>query len=68
MDKSISSSERLMRLPEVLARIPVGRSTWWGWVATGRAPRPVRLGDRCTCWRESEVLALMSPNQQAEGR
>jgi prophage regulatory protein len=49
---------RLIRLREVLKLVPVAASTWWQWVATGKAPAPVRLGNRCTCWRYSEIVAL----------
>ena len=52
------TENRLIRLPEVLEILPIARSTWWGWVASGKAPAPVRLGNRCTCWRYSEVIAL----------
>lgn len=49
---------RLLRLPQVLAIIPVSRSCWWQWVRDGKAPKPVYLGDRCTCWRYADVIAL----------
>lgn len=48
---------RLIRLKEVLTLVPVRSSTWWAWVAAGRAPGPIRLSSRCTCWRYSEVIA-----------
>lgn len=51
---------RLIRLKEVLQLVPVAPSTWWAWVATSKAPAPVRLGNRCTCWRYSDVIALAS--------
>ena len=35
---------RLLRLPQVLAIIPVSRSCWWQWVRDGKAPQPVYLG------------------------
>jgi predicted DNA-binding transcriptional regulator AlpA len=49
---------RLIRLREVLQLVPVAASTWWLWVKEGKAPQPVRLGERCTCWRYSDVIAL----------
>lgn len=57
---------RLLRLPEVLRIIPVARSTWWGWVAAGIAPAPVRLG-RTTAWRYSDLVALIEQNA-SQGR
>ncbi len=49
---------RLIRLQEVLKIIPVSRSCWWAWVGAGKAPTPIRLGRRCTCWRYADVVAL----------
>lgn len=57
------TTDKLMRLPQVLEVVPVSKSTWWNWCKQGIAPAPVRLG-RTTCWRESDVMALM---QQREG-
>ena len=46
---------RLLRLPEVLARVGLRRSAWYELVSAGRAPQPCRLGQRCVAWVESEV-------------
>jgi predicted DNA-binding transcriptional regulator AlpA len=54
---------RLIRVKEVLTLIPVTMSTWYAWVASGRAPQPIRLGARCTCWRYSDVVALASADR-----
>ncbi|TCI09931.1 AlpA family phage regulatory protein [Dyella soli] len=43
----------------VPALIPVGKSTWWAGVKTGRYPRPVKLGERITAWRVEDVRALI---------
>ncbi|MFM0543738.1 AlpA family phage regulatory protein [Paraburkholderia strydomiana] len=50
----------LLRLPEVLARIPVSRATWYAGVKIGRYPEPVSLGPRCVAWRASEIQQLVS--------
>ncbi len=34
-------------------------STWWAGVKSGRFPKPVRLGERMTCWKGSDLLALV---------
>ena len=49
---------RLIRLPEVLAIVPVSKSTWWAGVKPGSYPPPIKLGPRLTCWRLKEVLEL----------
>jgi predicted DNA-binding transcriptional regulator AlpA len=45
-----------LRLPEVLALIPVGKSTLYAWIASGRFPPPVKLG-RCSAWRVEDIRA-----------
>jgi prophage regulatory protein len=52
-------NDKLLRLPEVLARVPVGRATWFNGVKTGRFPAGVKLGPKTTCWRESDITALI---------
>lgn len=44
-----------IRLPEVLKIIPVGKSTWWAGVKSGRFPAPVKLGKRITAWSVEEI-------------
>lgn len=38
--------------------IDVSPSTWWAGVRTGRFPAPVRMGERMTVWRGSDLLAF----------
>ena len=44
-----------LRLPQILKIIPVGRSTWWHWVAIGKAPKPLKLGPKTTVWRMEDI-------------
>jgi prophage regulatory protein len=51
-----------VRLKSILAPqgpIPVGRSTWWAGVRTGRFPKPVKLGPRTTAWRVEDIRVLI---------
>ncbi len=48
-----------LRLPQVLALIPVSRSAWWAGCKSGRYPKPVKLGPRTTAWRASDIAALL---------
>ena len=57
--QSPEHSDSLLRLPSVLAKVPVSRSAWWQGVKEGRYPAPVKLGPRTTAWRESEINALI---------
>ena len=46
---------RFLRLPEVLARTGLSRSTIYVRLEQGRFPRPVSLGSRAVGWVEAEV-------------
>ena len=48
-----------LRLPQVLAIIPVGKSSWWAGCKTGRYPKPVKLGPRTTAWTAEDIAALV---------
>ena len=58
--------EGFVRLAQILAHIPVGKSTWWAGCKTGRYPKPVKLGPRTTVWRAEDIAALVQRvgNQQ----
>jgi hypothetical protein len=46
--------------PPLPPLIPVGKSTWWAGVKSGRYPAPVRtLGARITAWRAEDIRALI---------
>ena len=51
--------KRLLRLRQVLDRIPLSKSAWYEGVAAGKYPRPLRLGARTSVWRESDIDALI---------
>jgi prophage regulatory protein len=47
--------------PPTQALIPVGKSTWWAGVKSGRYPAPVKgLGERITAWRVEDIRALIA--------
>lgn len=48
-----------VRLPTVLSVYPVGKSTWWNGVKSGKYPQPVHLGPRCVAWRVSDIRKLL---------
>lgn len=55
--------KRLLRITEIIAPggpIPVGKSTWWEGVKSGRFPQPIKLGPRITVWREDDIEALLA--------
>jgi predicted DNA-binding transcriptional regulator AlpA len=51
---------RLLRVRQVLERIPISRSAWWLGVSEGRYPKPIKLGPRTTAWLEQDVDELIA--------
>ena len=51
--------------PPIPPIIPVGKSTWWAGVNSGRCPKPVKLGPRTTAWRVDDIRTLIK--QLAQG-
>lgn len=52
-------ADGFVRLPQVLSVIPVSKSTWWAGVRSGKYPSSIKLGRRTTCWRASDIRALI---------
>jgi len=48
-----------LRLPQVLSVIPVGKTSWWKGVKSGRYPKPIKLSPRCTAWRAEDIRELI---------
>ena len=51
---------RLTSILAPLGPIPIGRSTWWAGVKSGRFPRPVKLGPRTTVWKVEDIRKLIT--------
>ncbi|MET3459786.1 helix-turn-helix transcriptional regulator [Variovorax atrisoli] len=58
--ESMPPADRLLRLPEVLTKVPVGRASWWKGVKDGRYPAAVKLGPRTSAWRASDIDKLIA--------
>lgn len=49
-----------VRLPQILAVIPVGKSTWWAGCKSGKFPKPIKsLGANTTVWKAEDIHALI---------
>ena len=61
MNKQMESrqKQRFLRLPQVLERYPVSKSTWWAGIREGKYPKPVKLSERTSAWRESDIDDLI---------
>lgn len=45
--------------PPVPAIYPIGKTTWWAGVKSGRFPKPVKLGPNTTAWRVEDIRKLI---------
>lgn len=54
------NTDRIMRLPEVLAKIGISRSTLYRAVSGGEFPKPIRLGRRAIGWNQPAVDAWLA--------
>lgn len=48
-----------LRLPQILAIIPISKSSWWEGCRSGRFPKPVKLGPRTTVWRVEDITEFV---------
>lgn len=50
---------------QIAARIGVSRNSVWRWVRNGTFPKPIKLSERVTRWRASEVEAWAAERERA---
>ena len=58
MDSNMSQ-KGFLRLNQVLELLPIGKSTFWAGIKSGRFPKPVKLGVRTSAWRREDIYALL---------
>jgi len=56
---------RILRLPEVIARIGLCRASIYKRMAQGSFPKPIALGIRARGWLEHEIAAWVNVRIQA---
>ena len=59
-NQQLGQNGGFLRLAKVLEIIPVGKSTWWAGVKSGRFPKSVKLGKRTTAWRVEDIQTLVN--------
>ena len=62
MASTASNTTSFLREKQVRKLIPVAHSTLWAWVRAGKFPAPLKLSDRITVWRNSDVQAFIEQN------
>jgi prophage regulatory protein len=58
-EKILLPVEGFVRLPKILQLFPIGRSTWWQGVKTGKYPQPVKLAERTTVWKAKDIREML---------
>ncbi|PIR39547.1 MAG: transcriptional regulator [Alphaproteobacteria bacterium CG11_big_fil_rev_8_21_14_0_20_39_49] len=48
-----------VRLPQILERIPIGKSTWWAGVKSGRFKKPIKLYSNVSVWEVEYIKELI---------
>lgn len=67
MDTNIQP-QGFLRLPQVLALIPVSKSSWWNGCKSGRYPKPVKIGPNSTAWKAEDIVDLVQRLGNPEGQ
>jgi len=49
-----------MRITEILKVVPIGKSSWWAGVKSGRYPQGVKLGPKTTAWKADDIRELIN--------
>ena len=58
---------RILRLPEVMARVGLSRASVYLYIGKGLFPRPVAIGRRAVGWLESEIDAWLAARIRERG-
>jgi predicted DNA-binding transcriptional regulator AlpA len=48
-----------VRLSQILEVIPLGKTSWWEGVKSGRFPKPIKLSEHCTAWKAEDIRELI---------
>lgn len=56
---------RMLRLPAVLEKVGGSKTWWYGLVANGTAPAPIRYSPRHVVWPESAIDAWIAARVSA---
>ena len=59
-----ATTDRLLRLSEVLSRTALGRSSIYRMMRDGSFPEPLKVGVRAVRWRESEIEGWLAARRR----
>ena len=58
-ENSPQPAKKLLRLKDVLSKIPVSRTTFYNGIKNGQYPAPIKLGSS-SMWLESEIDSVIN--------
>ena len=67
-ERTTLPKDGMSRFKQFQTFLPISRETWRKLVRDKRAPQPVRMGVRCTMWKNSDLHAFLADplNYRAE--
>lgn len=57
----------VLRLPDVMAKCGLGRSSIYAYIQKNAFPQPIRLGERAVGWKSDEVDAWIEQRAEMRG-
>ena len=57
-----------LRVSEIIKFIPIGKSTWWAGVKSGKYPKQVKLGRQTAAWRVEDIKALIESFNNSDSK
>lgn len=64
----VDSTDRFMRLDEVLHTTGLGRNTVYRRMREGTFPKSIKIGPNSVAWLESDILRWMTEAVRASGK
>lgn len=47
--------ENYLDIDQVLEKIPIGKTAFYRWIKNGRAPKPLKFGEKVSRWDNDEI-------------
>lgn len=58
---------KILKLPDVMGRCALSRSSIYAYIQNGKFPKPIRLGERAVGWMEAEISAWIEQRAEMRG-
>ncbi len=57
--------DKMIRVEGVAETLQIGKSTVWLYVRQGKLPKPLKMSERVSVWRESDIQAFIDSMMEA---